>query len=115
MDILLAFSGDKGMYPSGAEIMSQTVDWPGNMGGFRASIDILRPLFKERLSELSFEAKEEAYLVSIARADGKRNITNNELGLDSNTCTPRITFCQFLDSGRSCASCQSLYPWSFGI
>jgi hypothetical protein len=64
-NILLAYSGDKELYPSGPEIMSQTVDWPGDTGGFRASADILRPLFEERLSELSFETKEEAYLVRI--------------------------------------------------
>ncbi|CAE6481716.1 unnamed protein product [Rhizoctonia solani] len=43
------------------------VGWPVSKnqcdtGGFRASADILRPLFGERLSELSFEMKEEAYL-----------------------------------------------------
>ncbi|CAE6474623.1 unnamed protein product [Rhizoctonia solani] len=61
-NILLAYSGDKEIYPSVSEIMSQTVAWPGDTGGFRVSVDILRPLCRERLSELSFEAKEEAYL-----------------------------------------------------
>ncbi|EUC62826.1 antioxidant, AhpC/TSA family protein [Rhizoctonia solani AG-3 Rhs1AP] len=42
--------------------MSQTETWPGDSGGFRASVDILRPLFEEALSEVPFEMKEEAYL-----------------------------------------------------
>ncbi|GAB1527117.1 hypothetical protein RhiTH_010292 [Rhizoctonia solani] len=61
-NILLAFSGDKELHYSGSEIVSQTVSWPNDTVGFRASVDILRPLFEERLSEISFEAKEEAYL-----------------------------------------------------
>ncbi|ELU39565.1 hypothetical protein AG1IA_06400 [Rhizoctonia solani AG-1 IA] len=63
-NILLAFSGDKELHCSGSEIVSQTVSWPNDTVGFRASVDILRPLFEERLSEISFEAKEEAYLPS---------------------------------------------------
>ncbi|KAH7325394.1 hypothetical protein B0J17DRAFT_723150 [Rhizoctonia solani] len=59
--ILLAYSGDKDLYTSGSAITSLTEAWPGDTGGFRASVDILRPLFKEKLSELSFEMKEEAY------------------------------------------------------
>ncbi|KDN40311.1 hypothetical protein RSAG8_08221, partial [Rhizoctonia solani AG-8 WAC10335] len=61
-NLLLAYSGDKDLYPSGPVIMSQTEAWPGDSGGFRASVDILRPLFEERLSEVPFEIKEEFYL-----------------------------------------------------
>ncbi|CAE7233833.1 unnamed protein product [Rhizoctonia solani] len=61
-NILLAYSGDKDLYPSGSAIMSQTEAWPGDSGGFRASVEILRPLFEESLSEVPFEMKEEAYL-----------------------------------------------------
>ncbi|KAG8756723.1 hypothetical protein FRC11_005060 [Ceratobasidium sp. 423] len=65
-NIMLAYSGDKDVYPSGSAIMSQTIAWPGDTGGFRASVDILRPLFEERLSEVSFEMKEEVYLTQAA-------------------------------------------------
>ncbi|CAE6476071.1 unnamed protein product [Rhizoctonia solani] len=61
-NLLLAYSGDQDLYPSGSAIMSQTETWPGDSGGFRASVDILRPLFEEALSEVPFEMKEEAYL-----------------------------------------------------
>ncbi|CUA71107.1 Lysosomal-trafficking regulator [Rhizoctonia solani] len=61
-NLLLAFSGDKDLYLAGSAIMSQTETWPGDSPGFRASVDILRPLFEERLSEVPFEVKEEVYL-----------------------------------------------------
>ncbi|QRW18561.1 hypothetical protein RhiXN_03485 [Rhizoctonia solani] len=77
-NILLAFSGDKELYYSGSEIVSQTVAWPNDTVGFRASVDILRPLFEERLSEISFEAKEEAYLdwIQLHSQQGQRSVSS---------------------------------------
>ncbi|CAE6449647.1 unnamed protein product [Rhizoctonia solani] len=61
-DIILAYSGDEEIYLSGPAIICQTIAWLGYTEGFRASTDILRPLFEEILSELSLESKEEAYM-----------------------------------------------------
>ncbi|KAG8711243.1 hypothetical protein FRC11_003332 [Ceratobasidium sp. 423] len=77
-NIMLACSGDKDIYPSGSAIMSQTIAWPGDTGGFRASVDILRPLFEERLSEVSFEMKEEVYLdwLHLHSSQGSRSVSS---------------------------------------
>ncbi|KAH7325349.1 hypothetical protein B0J17DRAFT_231009 [Rhizoctonia solani] len=77
-NLLVACSGDKDLYASGSTIISQTVVWPGDTGGFRASVDILRPLFEEKLSELSFEMKEEAYIdwIHLHSGDGPRSVSS---------------------------------------
>ncbi|KAJ1300108.1 hypothetical protein OPQ81_002589 [Rhizoctonia solani] len=77
-NLLLGYSGDKDLYSSGSGIMSQTVEWPGDTGGFRASVDILRPLFEEKLSEVSFELKEEVYAdwIHLHSRQGPRSVSS---------------------------------------
>ncbi|CAE6410100.1 unnamed protein product [Rhizoctonia solani] len=77
-NILLAYSGDKDLYLSGSALISLTEAWPGDTRGFKTSTDILRPLFKEKLSELSFQTKEEAYLdwISLHSLQGSRSVNS---------------------------------------
>ncbi|GAB1527121.1 hypothetical protein RhiTH_010296 [Rhizoctonia solani] len=61
-NIILAFCANTKLYPLGPAIMLQTIAWPGNTEEHNASNNILRLLFKEKLSELSSDRKENTYL-----------------------------------------------------
>ncbi|KDN40310.1 hypothetical protein RSAG8_08220, partial [Rhizoctonia solani AG-8 WAC10335] len=61
-NILVAYSGDQSLYPSGDTIVELTETWPKDGAPFRASVSILRPLYEVMLSEISFEMKSEVYL-----------------------------------------------------
>ncbi|CAE6526262.1 unnamed protein product [Rhizoctonia solani] len=60
-NILVAYTGDRSLYPSGNNIVEQTEPWPKDGASFRASISILRPLYEATLSELPFEMKKRVY------------------------------------------------------
>ncbi|KAG8730514.1 hypothetical protein FRC11_006545 [Ceratobasidium sp. 423] len=61
-NILVAFHGDKSLYPSGDKIINMTQPWPNDGPSFRASVSILRPLYEAMLSEISLEMKSQAYM-----------------------------------------------------
>ncbi|KDN40309.1 hypothetical protein RSAG8_08219, partial [Rhizoctonia solani AG-8 WAC10335] len=60
-NILVAYSGDQSLYPSGDNIINLTAVWPQDGASFRASVSILRPLYEVMLSEISLEMKSRVY------------------------------------------------------
>ncbi|KAL5634341.1 hypothetical protein ACGC1H_002419 [Rhizoctonia solani] len=60
-NVLVAYSEDQSLYPSGASIISLTEPWPQDGASFRASVSILRPLYEVMLSEISHELKSRVY------------------------------------------------------
>ncbi|KAH7325363.1 hypothetical protein B0J17DRAFT_682153 [Rhizoctonia solani] len=60
-NIIVAFSGDHLMYPSGNSIINLTEPWPEDGASFRASVSILRPLFEVVLSEIPLDVKSHVY------------------------------------------------------
>ncbi|KAG8756724.1 hypothetical protein FRC11_005061, partial [Ceratobasidium sp. 423] len=61
-NILVAYSRDQSLYPSGDSIINQTELWPKDGASFRASVAISRPLYEVMLSEISLEMKSLVYL-----------------------------------------------------
>ncbi|KAJ1300106.1 hypothetical protein OPQ81_002587 [Rhizoctonia solani] len=60
-NIVVAYSGDQSLYPSGDRIIELTEHWPQDGTSFRASVSILRPLYEAVLSEISLEMKTRVY------------------------------------------------------
>ncbi|CAE6407980.1 unnamed protein product [Rhizoctonia solani] len=61
-NIVVAYSGDQSLYPSGNSIVEQTEPWPNDGASFRASISILRSLYEFMLSEVSLDLKSKVYM-----------------------------------------------------
>ncbi|CUA67194.1 Target of rapamycin homolog [Rhizoctonia solani] len=60
-NVLVAYSGDKSLYPSGDRIVKFAEPWPQDNTSFRASVSILRPLYEVVLSEISLDMKSRVY------------------------------------------------------
>ncbi|KAF8755198.1 hypothetical protein RHS01_05391 [Rhizoctonia solani] len=60
-NVLVAYSGDRNLYPSGDRIIGMTAPWPKDNASFRASVSILRPLYEVMLTEISLDMKTRVY------------------------------------------------------
>ncbi|CCO36762.1 hypothetical protein BN14_10906 [Rhizoctonia solani AG-1 IB] len=60
-NVLVAYSGDQSLYPSGDHIVDMTEPWPKDGASFRASVAILRPLYEVILTEISLDMKTRVY------------------------------------------------------
>jgi hypothetical protein len=63
VNIVVAFSEDDSIYPSGPIIVSETRVWPGASSVLKA-LDSFRPLFDSKMAEIPNSLKEKIYLVS---------------------------------------------------
>ncbi|CAE7233837.1 unnamed protein product [Rhizoctonia solani] len=60
-NVIVAYSGDQSLYPSGDSIVNLIEPWPKDGASFRASVSILRPLYEVMLSEIPHEMKSRVY------------------------------------------------------
>jgi hypothetical protein len=61
--MVVAFSEDEALYPSGPKMVSETVVWPG-ANSVLSTLDSFRPLFDSKLAEIPNSSKGNIYVVS---------------------------------------------------